>query len=339
MTAPLNYQLGGATAADYMAMDVAVLVTDPDTNGLTAAQIAQKRKTTFMGAYLSAGEAENGRWYSKTNLQPGNPSYVIDENPDWPGDFRVKFWDSAWQGNVITQAVKFAKDYDFVILDVVDVYTVDSVIAAFEDAELSGDIRDYMTDFFSYILTAIRAVNPKVQLWQNGGQDLFAKKSGDYSSGPNTRHLAMISGFTAEDQFYTQKNVPSKYPDDVKYSQIASAAGKIPFSIDYPTTAAAQKASVAAALAAGQIPFIGDAKLKTFPAINSTIVLPAKLANLLPVPAGGSATGTPPVTTPPVTTPPVTTPPASSTDIDKITLLSKITAAQSMLADAVKLLK
>ena len=48
-------------------------------------------------AYLSIGEAEDYRWYWQSGWEPGDPDWIVQSDPDWPGNYYVKFWDPAWQ--------------------------------------------------------------------------------------------------------------------------------------------------------------------------------------------------------------------------------------------------
>ncbi len=48
-------------------------------------------------AYLSVGEAENYRYYWQPQWQRSPPSWLAGENPEWPNNYRVRFWDPAWQ--------------------------------------------------------------------------------------------------------------------------------------------------------------------------------------------------------------------------------------------------
>lgn len=47
-------------------------------------------------AYLSIGEAEDYRYYWKTDARKGRAGFVIRQNRRWRGNFRVRYWDPAW---------------------------------------------------------------------------------------------------------------------------------------------------------------------------------------------------------------------------------------------------
>jgi len=54
---------------------------------------------------------------------PGAPSWLDKENPDWPGNYKVRFWDSGWQAIIFQYLDKIlAQGFDGVYLDLVDAY-------------------------------------------------------------------------------------------------------------------------------------------------------------------------------------------------------------------------
>lgn len=71
-------------------------------------------------AYLSLGEAEDYRYYWRAGQ---TPSWLERENPDWPGNYKVRFWHEDWQCIVLDYAHKLAElGYDGIYLDLVDAY-------------------------------------------------------------------------------------------------------------------------------------------------------------------------------------------------------------------------
>lgn len=80
-------------------------------------------------AYLSIGEAENYRSYWEPAWKPGKPDWLLPENPEWPGNFPVRYWDPTWRSilfnrkNGMISAILRA-GFDGVLLDTVDSYRV-----------------------------------------------------------------------------------------------------------------------------------------------------------------------------------------------------------------------
>jgi len=48
-------------------------------------------------AYLCIGEAENDRSYWKAEWRARPPEWLVEENPDWPGNDLVRYWHPEWQ--------------------------------------------------------------------------------------------------------------------------------------------------------------------------------------------------------------------------------------------------
>jgi cysteinyl-tRNA synthetase len=77
--------------------------------------------------YLSIGEAEDYRYYWQSNWKRGNPEWLYKENPDWEGNYKVKFWMDDWQkiifGNENSYLDKILDaEFDGVYLDIIDAF-------------------------------------------------------------------------------------------------------------------------------------------------------------------------------------------------------------------------
>lgn len=96
----------------------------------TSGEIAQLKTKANGGSrlvvcYMSIGEAENYRYYWNPDWNTEKPEWLVAENPDWPGNFKVKYWEPAWQnmiyGNDNSYLSKIlAADFDGVYLDIID---------------------------------------------------------------------------------------------------------------------------------------------------------------------------------------------------------------------------
>ena len=80
-----------------------------------------------MIAYLSIGEAEDYRYYWQPEWKENPPAWLLDENPNWPGNHKVYYWDPEWQaiiyGNHSSYLAKIlAAGFDGVYLDLIDAY-------------------------------------------------------------------------------------------------------------------------------------------------------------------------------------------------------------------------
>ena len=103
-----------------------------DTKELTAEDVLslktkQNGGTRLIIAYMSIGEAEAYRYYWQPEWEKKPPLWLIEENPDWPENYKVKYWDKQWQeiiyGNDNSYLRKILNaGFDGVYLDLVDAY-------------------------------------------------------------------------------------------------------------------------------------------------------------------------------------------------------------------------
>ncbi|MBI2303041.1 MAG: endo alpha-1,4 polygalactosaminidase [Armatimonadetes bacterium] len=105
---------------------------DADGVALTASDVTSlKAKANGHGrlvlAYMSIGEAENYRAYWQAGWTRNPPPWLAGENPDWPGNFKVRYWMPDWQAVIFggegsyTQRLLDA-GFDGAYLDIIDAY-------------------------------------------------------------------------------------------------------------------------------------------------------------------------------------------------------------------------
>jgi cysteinyl-tRNA synthetase len=90
-------------------------------------------------SYISIGEAENYRTYWEKDWDanhdgrpgPSAPDYLLKVNPDWEGNYKVRYWDKRWQGLIMDYVDEIIElGFDGLYLDIVD---------GFEFFEREGD--------------------------------------------------------------------------------------------------------------------------------------------------------------------------------------------------------
>ncbi|MBQ0051702.1 MAG: endo alpha-1,4 polygalactosaminidase [Treponema sp.] len=112
--------------------DVLIIDLFFDEKVLSAEQVSTLKKKANGGSrlvicYMSIGEAEDYRWYWNSEWKKNPPSFVCEENPDWEGNFKVKYWDSEWQEIIFSGADSYlskilSAGFDGVYLDIIDAY-------------------------------------------------------------------------------------------------------------------------------------------------------------------------------------------------------------------------
>lgn len=114
-----------ATNYDLLIMDLFY----NDGIAFTDAEITQLRNKANGGkrlviAYMSIGEAEDYRYYWHSDWVKGNPKWLDKENPDWEGNYKVKYWFPEWQDIIYGNNDSYLKKiidakFDGVYLDII----------------------------------------------------------------------------------------------------------------------------------------------------------------------------------------------------------------------------
>jgi len=74
-------------------------------------------------AYLSIGEAESYRSYWNSTWESNPPSWLGPENPHWESNFKVRFWDPAWQAIIFSYLDEiYDQGFDGIYCDIIDAY-------------------------------------------------------------------------------------------------------------------------------------------------------------------------------------------------------------------------
>lgn len=78
-------------------------------------------------AYMSIGEAEDYRYYWDPSWKTNPPRWLVEENPDWPGCYKVRYWDPEWQQIIYGNNESYLKKildagFDGVYLDIIDAF-------------------------------------------------------------------------------------------------------------------------------------------------------------------------------------------------------------------------
>ncbi|MFI0843902.1 MJ1477/TM1410 family putative glycoside hydrolase [Mesorhizobium sp. IMUNJ 23232] len=259
MTLPFLYQLQNTSFSSLSAQSYRAAVIDMDESGLSASQVQTLQgqgKTLF--TYLSIGEAEDYRdYWTDGNWDQNKPSFVLGENPDWAGNFSVKFWDPAWQSIMFERVDEaIALGYNGMYLDIVDAYEVAQVRAAYS----GSDIRQEMIDFVIALSEYAKAIDPNFKVIPQNAVGLLAANESNPDA-PNTAYLNAIDGVGVEDLWYNDNNTSSWTSGDLEFLQNAINAGKFVLATSYPTQDAKQEAFVTNALNAGFVPFVADRDL------------------------------------------------------------------------------
>ncbi len=99
---------------------------------LTSGEVSSLRLKSNGGsrlviAYMSIGEAEDYRYYWQSGWETNPPSWLSEENPNWQGNYKVRYWKKEWQGIIFGNDDSYLKKildagFDGVYLDIIDAF-------------------------------------------------------------------------------------------------------------------------------------------------------------------------------------------------------------------------
>lgn len=262
MTTPFLYRLQGASYANLSRADFRIAVVDIDDSGLSAQQTrALGADGKQLLAYVSIGEAEDYRnYWSAGGWGAKPPSFLLGENPDWPGNYRVEFWRPAWKKIAMERVdLAIARGYDGIYLDIVDAYEVAEVQKAYPGS--NAELRRAMIDFVVEISKYAKSKRAGFMVVPQNAVGLLVTNENDASSPPNNAYLRAIDGLGIEDLWFDDNNTSPWTASELKFIQRALDADKFVLATSYPTDPAKQAAFVSKALDAGLIPFATDRDL------------------------------------------------------------------------------
>ena len=135
-------------------------------------------------AYLSIGEAEDYRaywhpdWDADHDGKPdaGAPDFLLTENPEWKGNYRVKYWRPQWQETILREVDQImAAGFDGVYLDIVDGFeTFERGKDDRLNPETGQSYRRDMVDWVKAVAARARKTDPSALVIPQNGTQLFA---------------------------------------------------------------------------------------------------------------------------------------------------------------------
>ena len=100
------------------------MLTSVDVNTLKRKKNGGKR---LVISYMSIGEAEDYRYYWRGSWDRDPPQWLAGENPDWPGNYKVRYWNGEWQAIIFGKKDAYldrimSAGFDGVYLDIIDAF-------------------------------------------------------------------------------------------------------------------------------------------------------------------------------------------------------------------------
>lgn len=132
---PSNYTTKNSFIAAVTSTNYDLLIMDiyfNDGTAFTSSEVNQLKNKANGGkrlviSYMSIGEAEDYRYYWQPSWNNHKPSWLEAENPDWAGNYKVKYWNTEWQNIIYGNDNSYLKkilntDFDGVYLDIIDAF-------------------------------------------------------------------------------------------------------------------------------------------------------------------------------------------------------------------------
>ena len=227
-----GYQLQNVDLSEVEDSTYDVMVIDyskegDDESAFTADEIATLQASgKLVLAYLSIGEAEDYRFYWKKRWDSKKPRFLEAENPDWAGNYKVKYWYKAWWKKALKPYLDkiMAAGFDGVYLDIIDGY--------YYFGEKDGKMRKHANQM-------VRLVEKIADYTRNefGDEFIISPQNAlaildDCSKKYKQRYLNAIDAVGVESLYY---NVYSQEDKDYRIEKLneLSSANKVILNVEY----------------------------------------------------------------------------------------------------------
>ena len=219
-----------------------LIVTDYSYDGTDATKLAPAEVSTVKSSgkkiisYISIGEAEDYRSYWQSSWSTTPPNWLGPETPNWPGNYKVKYWDANWQNIVFNYIDTIAaQGFDGIYLDIIDgwYYWQHEVPQGQQVANADSLMIDFVLRIRAHVNTLTG--NSNFILMTQNGEDLIFQSN--ISGGQRNQYYNAIDALGIEDVFFTGGNtMDNNYaPDTYRLNNLAlyQAQGKKVFNIEY----------------------------------------------------------------------------------------------------------
>jgi len=217
-------------------------------------------------AYMSIGEAEDYRWYWQNAWDRGGdgapdsgaPSWLGPSNPDWVGNYKVRYWEESWQSIIYGSADSYldkiiSTGFDGVYLDIIDAYEYwgPEGESGMERASAPEEMVEFVVSLAEYARV------------EKGVEDFLIFPQNGEALANYPEYVQVVSGIGKEDTWYDDDTPqPDSYSQEViEYLNVFSQAGKLVLVIDYVTETDLIDSFYLLAESNGYVPYSTDREL------------------------------------------------------------------------------
>lgn len=237
----------GETAYDLVVVSISAAGSSPDV--IPALKHSPGGEKIIL-CYMSIGQAEDYRFYWQPEWREDPPAWLDDHDPDWSGDYWVRYWDPDWQAIIYGTPESYLDciielGFDGVYLDRVDAYWY------YEEQGRETAARE-MADFVIDLAEYARERQPGFGVFPQNAEELGIQFS-DY--------LDTVTGIGVEDLYYgyPRDHEPSPADWTAERESILDewvGAGKLALTIDYTRVPEQIDDAYSRARARGYVPFV-----------------------------------------------------------------------------------
>lgn len=250
------------TSSDYDMMIIDYSKDGSDEEAFTTSELqSMKGGNKILICYISIGEAEDYRYYFKNDWLDNPPEWLDEENSDWRGNYKVKYWDTVWQGIILGYVDKIIEaGFDGLYMDIIDAYEY------FEEERI--DSKADMVDFVEIIANHARQSNPNILIIPQNGEQIVEE-----------RYFNVIDGIAREEVYVLATNDKR---DDKETKEIESyldqylEAGNFVLTVDYADDEELTNLAIENSRKKGYIPLVTavDLDVLTVEAFFPIIIIP-----------------------------------------------------------------
>ena len=205
----IDYSSDGSEEGELSSSDITYMKSGDD-----------KKKLLF--SYLSIGEAENYRFYWDKDWETAPPDWLDEENPQWEGNYKVKYWKAEWQQIIFQYLDRIINaSFDGIYMDIVDAYE-------FYEGKISHPdwlMMDFVGNISNYVKNEV-------------GEDFMVFVQNADNLLTNRTYVENIDGIGREDLFYSDnsKTSSSWQEEGINNLNIVKESNKTVLVTDYPSS-------------------------------------------------------------------------------------------------------